>query len=135
MKIAHELPPIYDSIIEAGMRPTAMAVYTYGDTIYNPSGRDIPPDVVHHEEVHEKQQEATGKDEWWGRYLEDPYFRISQEVEAYGAQYKFLCKTHKDRNQRNRILIHFARVLSSPTYGETIGTQAAMEMIKEKANV
>jgi hypothetical protein len=134
MKIANELPPIFDDLIAGGMQPGPNTLYTYGDIIFNPSGKDIPEDIIVHEEVHMKQQ-GDNPDYWWSRFIDDQYFRIEQEVEAYAVQYRFICKKHKDRNQRHRILMHFAQVLSSPIYGNVIGTMSAYQMIKKKANV
>ena len=133
MKIKkNEKPPIYDQIVQAGMNPSLNAIYTYGDTIYVPSGREVPDDIIAHEETHCDQQGAD-PDAWWSRYLDDPYFRIQQETEAYAVQYDFICETTKDRNWRDKILRRMATVLSGPTYGNVIGSQSAYSMIKNKA--
>lgn len=131
MKIIKELPPIYEDILAAGMLPTHGAIYAYGDTIYNPSGGFISDHTIAHEETHCRQQ-GDDPNAWWGRYLDDQYFRINQEAEAYAYQFKFLCQTVKDRNQRDRILQDMARVLSSPTYGSVIGHMNAYITIKNK---
>ena len=131
MKILNEKPPIFEEIHAAGMAPTDNAIYAYGDTIYNPGGREIPDHTIAHEETHCRQQ-GDNPDAWWGRYLDDQYFRIDQEAEAYAVQFKFICQKIKDRNQRDKILHDMARVLSSPTYGSVIGAQAAYSLIKEK---
>ena len=133
MKIKNEHPPIYDKILLAGMQPTDSAIYAYGDTIYNPSGMVIPDHTIVHEETHCRQQDDD-PNSWWDRYLDDGYFRIQQEVEAYANQYNFICKVQKDRNRRDVILRDMARILSSPTYGSIIGSSAAYKMIKDKAN-
>lgn len=83
-------PPNIDSI-QAILRPSSTAIFTFGGTIYNPSGRELLPDIIHHEEVHQKQQ-GNNSDSWWLRYLGDPQFRLAQEIEAYGKQYAFACK-------------------------------------------
>ena len=133
MIIKNELPPIYEDIIASGLNPTAYAIYTYGDIIYNPSGVEIPRDIIAHEEVHEKQQQDIGgPDIWWSRFLDDQYFRMDQEAEAYAVQYDFMCKIRKDRNLRNRILLHYAQTLASPTYGSVLSTTSAMKLIKSK---
>ena len=131
--IANECPPIYDKIPQAGMQPTDNAIYTYGDTIYNRSGGTITPDLMIHEETHCIQQ-GNDPDGWWDRYLNDGLFRIQQEVEAYANQYKFICQIQKDRNRRDKVLRNMATILSSPTYGSIIGSNAAYKMIKDKAN-
>jgi hypothetical protein len=134
MKILREYPPIYEDIINYGMHPRQGTIFTYGDTIYNPDGIEIPEYLMIHEEVHSKQQGAD-PDAWWGRYLIDEYFRIEQETEAYAKQYDFMCKKVKDRNQRNRLLIDIAKIVSSPTYGNVITTSAAMIQIKNKSKI
>ncbi len=132
MKILIENPPVYDSIIDHGMRPNERTVYTYGDTLYNPNNLIIPDDLMRHEETHSEQQ-GNDPDAWWGRYLIDPYFRISQEVEAYANQYDFMCQKIKDRNQRSKILLNISQILSSPVYGNMIGQSDAYQIIKNKA--
>lgn len=134
MQIKIEKPPIYDAILQHGMRPHHGVVYTYGDTLYNPSNAEIAQHIIEHEEVHSKQQ-GEDPDTWWGRYLVDQYFRINQEAEAYGHQYKFICGYQKDRNKRVRILHDLSNHLSGPIYGDVIGYNAAMRMIKEEAGV
>ena len=70
------------------LQPEEHAIFCYGDTIYNPSGRDITTDVEFHESIHTRQQ-GTDPDAWWSAYLTDPDFRLSQEIEAYGEQYQY----------------------------------------------
>lgn len=131
MKIVNEKPPIYNKILNSGMHPHEGVIYTYGDTIYNPSGTEISDHLLEHEEVHHKQQ-GSDPGKWWDRYLNDQYFRIEQEAEAYAHQYDYLCKRIKDRNQRARILFDLARILSSSLYGSVIGQVSAMGHIKSK---
>ena len=133
MKIENKLPPNFDQIVNSGMRPNRDAtVFTYGDVIYNPSCRDIPPDLIKHEEKHSKQQ-GDNPSVWWDRYIKEPYFRIDQETEAYAAQYDHVCGNVKDRNYRNGFLLQLADILSSPLYGSLIKKADATKMIKNKA--
>ena len=134
MKIVNERPPIYDSIISAGMNPSPTVIYTYGDTIYNPGGGDLADHTIEHEETHCDQQ-GSDPDGWWSRYLVDAYFRTEQEAEAYGRQYAYICATVTDRNRRHKVLFDLARILSGPIYGSVIGHTAAMKMIKEKSGI
>ena len=133
MQIKNEKPPIYDKILQAGMQPSDNVIYAYGNVIYNPSGKNITPDLIVHEETHCRQQ-GNDPDDWWDRYLDDGIFRIQQEVEAYANQYNFICKIQKDKNKRDKILRNMAMILSGPTYGSIIGSSAAYKMIKNKAN-
>jgi hypothetical protein len=133
MKIVKDLPPIYDQILINGMKPDPnTTVFTYGDTLYVPSGREVEPHLMAHEETHSKQQGAN-PDGWWSRYMDDQYFRIAQESEAYAAQYDHICKNVKDRNYRNKVLQDFGRVLASPLYGKVVGQIVAVKMIKDKS--
>ncbi len=135
LKIRNEKPPIWEQVIKAGMHPSiASTIFTYGDIIFVPSGQALPDHLVEHESVHSKQQ-GDDPDAWWHRYIEDAYFRIAQETEAYATQYRFICQAVKDRNRRFSILNELAEHLSSPTYGSVITRQDALQMIKQKANI
>ena len=133
MLIKFEKPPhnLYQRIREAGMPFNEEAtIFTYGDTVYNPKRLPIPEHLQMHEQTHSKQQGSNPMN-WWERYLFDPYFRIEQEAEAYGQQYRFICRNAKDRNVRNRILMDLAVMLASPMYGSVVTTTPAMKMIKD----
>lgn len=104
--------------------------WTYGETLYNPGGIAIRPDIIAHEEQHMRQQAAIGKDEWWKRYLAEPRFRLEQEAEAYGVQYRFYCKTVGDRNAHARFLHMVAGQLSGPLYQIAVSQQQARTMIE-----
>lgn len=121
-------------ILDAGLKPNMeITIFTYGDTIYNPGGIQINIDLIKHEEVHQKQQGDT-PDEWWARYIHDAYFRIGQETAAYARQYDEICKTVKDRNQRNLVMIDLAGILAGPAYGNMLHTSDAMNNIKAKVH-
>lgn len=90
MKVLHSAPPNIDQIKQF-LSPPTNAIFAYGDTIYNPSGLTIDPDLEYHESVHQKQQQSfRNAGEWWDKYLTDKDFRKSQEVEAYGGQYQWI---------------------------------------------
>lgn len=78
MTVRNEAPPewIMSGCMNAFRVDVNHTVWTYGDTIYNPGGRPIPPDVVAHEAVHAKQQreyvEDVGVNEW-GMTCEEHY--------------------------------------------------------------
>jgi len=90
------------------------AVFTVGDVIHCESF-PLPDHLYEHEKVHVIQQSNYdgGYVEWWNRYFEDPYFRYTQELEAYRTQYKFFCSKVKDRNQRFKFLNHIATHLTT----------------------
>ena len=91
-----QFPPNYGELIEyfdANVLEEKKAIFCYGKSIYSPFNRKVTPDVEIHEEVHSKQQEACGNPEmWYYKYINDPEFRLEQEVEAYGTQYAFIKK-------------------------------------------
>lgn len=134
MKILNEQPPVSDiwkrahELFEIDDSGT---VYAWGDTIYNPAGIHLPDEIVIHESVHSRQQHAMGGPSmWWEKYLTDATFRAAQEAEAYYAQYRAYCSTHKDRNQRARYLHEISSIFSSPMYklGMT-RAEAAMRIV------
>lgn len=129
MQILNQFPPNIEAIrkrFELDGFPTA--VFTYGDKLYNPVGLDIPPDLMAHEEVHEKQQAILGVQQWWDLYLTDDTFRLSQEVEAYKEQYQH-AKENYNRDLRRQVLSHIVHNLSSKLYGKIINKKLAKELI------
>ena len=56
MKIVKSNPPNIDLILVSDLKPPKDAFFCYGDTVYNPSGREILPDIEFHESIHTKQQ-------------------------------------------------------------------------------
>lgn len=131
MKIIYERPPVYDDIIKAGLKPGPDTVFAYGNAIYNPNNVPITPDLEVHEGVHIKQQSNYPEGWWWRKYLDDAKFRLEQEIEAYQAQYIFICKVVKDRNRQHQILSKIAGFLASPMYGNLITHSEAIEIIKQ----
>src|SRR3990167_5474813 len=134
MEIVHSRPLIYDKIIAAGMKPSDTVVYTVGNKLFNPSGARITDDILAHEETHEFQQ-GDNPDVWWDRYLIDQEFRVSQEAEAYGAQYAFICRQVRDREKRHKVLVELAYALSGDIYGRAIKHMEAYALIKKLSKV
>jgi hypothetical protein len=133
MKLLHEIPPFYEDVLTAGLKPNLRYVmFAYGDVLYVPGGFQPFPEMMAHEMTHSRQQEAYngGKDAWWGRYLGDVYFRMDQEAEAYANQYKAYCKQHKDRNVRVRYLLGISGDLAGALYGNVINRAAAHQLIQ-----
>jgi len=128
MKILNEQPPILDKLLKAGLKPRETTVFVYGDILYNPSGVEIPPDILVHEEVHIRQQKDN-KD-FLEKYLNDKEYRLKVEVEAFREQYKFVCEMLKDRNDRAKCLHSLAQELASSVYGEIINYSEAINKIK-----
>lgn len=132
MIIVEEYPPNFDHICEVipAVRDQKGIVFTYGDTIYNPSGQEIQDHLELHESIHEVQQSKIGVEEWWDKYLIDVDFRLEQELEAYRAQYKFTSKVYGRANAQ-MLLKEVAKDLSSPMYGSIMKyKQARKEIMK-----
>ena len=106
-------------------------IFTVGDTIH--TKYELSPDLLAHELVHVRQQTEMGTDKWWRKYFSDEFFRLEQEVEAYGAQYKWVLDNKKDRNVRALLLRAYAKSLSGKMYGDMISFEASMESIENNA--
>jgi hypothetical protein len=65
-------------------------IFTYGDTIYNPAGTTLPPELIAHEMVHIEQQHGVDPEVWWGMYLGDQRFRLGMEIPAHKAELDYL---------------------------------------------
>lgn len=128
MQIIISYPPNIEEIRKkfnlAGKQP----VFAFGDKIYNPFGNNLPDHILEHEQTHLKQQEGMSIEEWWNRYLEDPEFRLNQELEAYRVQYKYLLE-HANRNDRRLWLKRMVKDVSGAMYGNMISAKRAEELI------
>lgn len=139
MQISLQKPPIFDRCAkEFGIKETDVIWFTYGDCIYAPC-KVMPPDyIIRHEEVHAEQQRHSeaGAREWWDRYFADKDFRMDQEAEAYGAQFKFMRtkKEYRDRNVQAKVLRQIGQNLSGKVYGHSIGLADAMKLVRAYAD-
>lgn len=134
--IKHEYPPNFSEIesqftYEGQSLKGKDVVFTYYPHIYVPSGRELPPDLQVHENIHLHQQEEMTVKVWWMRYLKDPDFRLEQELEAYGAQARFW-KPWGNKMFRFKVM-DFARDLSSDAYGNIISFAEAESKIRNVA--
>lgn len=134
MQIKRELPPNYEEIVKT-LTPSDRAVFTWGDTVFAPQlapGSELPPDLMVHEEVHEKQQ-GNDPEDWWRKYLDDPDFRLEQELQAYGVQYAWVNALDVKRDGKDKFLDMIAGDLSSPMYGLHLTHAEAVSKIRNKA--
>jgi len=129
VKIKIKKPPIYKAVCRAFGLYKPSACFTYGDTIYNPEGFNIPEEMIEHEKVHMEQQKVIKPALWWGKFLREPEFRLDQESKGYARQYDVVCERVKDRNDRNRYLFSYANSLAGPLYGNCTNTSEAMKLI------
>jgi hypothetical protein len=130
MRVVQGYPPNFGKIDEV-LHPPAHATYAYGERIYNPSGKEMPPDIILHEEMHRRQQ-GDNPEAWWDQYLFDPAFRYEQELEAYGAQYAF-AKAHGIRGKMLAALLDSMATALSRDYGVDISFGAAASKIRTMA--
>lgn len=130
MKIVDEFPPNYKEICKVfDVRDRPTIIFTYGDTIYNPSKIKMPPELLIHEQTHIFQQEKIGAEKWWEQYLTDAKFRLSQELEAYRNQWAYVrekCTTAYGKTVYRQII----RDISGVMYGNMITKKQAEELIK-----
>jgi len=131
MKIVIDYPPNIEKIKEAFGEIRPSIVFTFGDTLYNPGNGNISDDLMVHEEIHMKQQ-GDNPEAWWEKYLMDSTFRLHEELEAYRNQYKQFWSHSKNRDRQRSFMFatKLAIDLSGPIYGNIIGFQDALNMIK-----
>lgn len=144
MKIQFGNPPNYDEIIKHfPVEKNRSVVFTFGETLYvGKTSRGVSGDLMKHEQRHTKQQKAVqeelgpeatledGAKEWWRRYFTDKDFRFQQEAEAYGVQYKELCRV-ANRHSRRAGFKQMAGDLSGPIYGHLCNGKQAEAAILE----
>lgn len=96
---------------------TEGVIFAWGpDTIHNPSGNTLPPELIAHERVHHRQQ-GEDVEGWWARYLADPEWRLEQEIEAHRAEWRAYQRQGKSATKRRKKLAEIAGRLASPLYG------------------
>jgi len=103
---------------------THNTIFAYDNVIY--SNNELPHDLVIHENTHFKQQEKYGLDNWVEQYLNDNFFRLKMEVEAYRKQLESI----KDRNFRSRIRQESVSHLASDLYGNIVTVEEAQNLLK-----
>lgn len=135
MIIKKERPPIWDAAVVAFPAVLNMpnVIFSWGDTIYNPGGATISPQLIVHESVHGKRQ---GRDieGWWQRYLIDAEFRVQEEIPAHAAEYAAYCSLSGVTSAQCRMYMHaVASRLSSPLYGRMVRYEEARRLIKSVA--
>lgn len=133
MKIINgQRPPNFDKI--HAVFPLASkpgVIFAYDGAIYNPSGGDLPEQLLVHESVHLKRQvdHEGGADGWWDDYLNNVNFRYFEELLAHRAEYDEAIKNATNRQQRRSALKPIAKRLSSALYGRAVTTEQAKKDI------
>lgn len=130
MEIVFDFPPNIEELRKHFTLKDSI-VFTYGNKLYNPGHGNIDVHLMIHEQTHSRQQaKYLTPAEWWGKYIKDPQFRLSQELEAYRNQYRSFI-VGKDRNRTFLFLHGIAQDLSSGMYGNAISYDKAKELIKK----
>jgi hypothetical protein len=130
MKIVKQYPPNFDKIKTVFEHTEEhRALFCYGDTIYNPYDVEVTPDLEKHEETHSRQQ-GTFPDIWWDEYLNNKFFRLEQEIEAYGEQIIFLSSIIEDSNLLSWFKEKIAQALSSNLYGNLLNYGQAVSKLR-----
>lgn len=117
MSVIVARPPNFELILKAF--PSADkpgVIFAYGDHIYNPTGGNIPPALLAHEEVHLlRQHRPSGPNGWWLQYIDDAEFRYREELAAHVAEFRAQAPGI-DRNLRAKLLTSTAARLCAPLY-------------------
>lgn|SRR3990167_2255986 len=129
IKISHSKPPHYAKMLKAFPAATwdKPVAFAYKDTIYT-NVEKVEAHLIVHEATHLKQQELN-LDEWIDLYIKDPAFRLKQEIEAYGNQYKWV-RARTPVKVYDNFLDQCADALSSPLYNNIISFAEARSKIR-----
>lgn len=129
----HEKPEIYDSLKEKfDIDWDNGVIITYGNKIYSKFQLDYLKQI--HELTHVRQQLAYGVQKWWNEYVDNPKFRLEQELEAYRNEVAALFRKSKDREFRGRYMTQCAKDLSSAMYGNMIEYMNARTLLRYNEN-
>ncbi len=102
MKIIKDFPPNISEIKSVFPNLPKGQIFAYGETIFNPSGEEIPLDIQFHEQTHQEQM-GKNPEMWWRRYLIDREFRKKMEVQAFALQLKFVKKFYKNEGVKKAL--------------------------------
>lgn len=136
MSILVDRPPNFDQILAAF--PNAAdpgVIFAFGEHIYNPSGKMIPPALVAHEMVHlENQKQYVNPEYWWKLYIADAEFRYSEELHAHVAEYRAQL-AGLDRNRKSKLMMATAARLVAPLYAyKGKGMNTALSDLRRELN-
>ena len=132
IKIVNDYPPNIDQI-RTFLNAPEENIFCYGNHIYVPSGKEIPPDIIEHERIHaHRQTEGLQTPQtWWNRYLTDKEFRKEEELIAYAHQYNFIKETYPHKAHQEA-LFELAKNLRD-LYNLVISLPEAESKIRNKA--
>lgn len=132
MRIVHDYPPLYDEINARFSIGGRSVIFAWGDIIYNPRRAMLDDGLIAHEAVHGLRQgnDIVG---WWRRYIDEPEFRLAEEVPAHRAEYRTRMALMPNRHLRRGCLKSVAGKLCGPLYGGLITKEKAVRLIEEAA--
>lgn len=123
MRVVVAEPPMMDEIDAAFDVRGKPVLFAWGDTIYNPAGVTVSPELMAHERVHGARQRTfpCGVEDWWRYYISSPRFRLLEEIPAHVDEFLALCAQHghkwpNKRNMRRAFAAAVAKKLTSPLY-------------------
>ena len=129
MHIVFEKPPNFAAIDRAFHVAGQPILFAWQGIIYNPERIAVPPFLIAHETVHGARQKDDPAG-WWQRYIDDPAFRLKEELQAHKAELACICLGVKDRNRRARFLQITASRLAHPIYGGNISVLDAIALLR-----
>jgi hypothetical protein len=136
MRIEFAPPPNIDAIekVFPGVRKDCYVkgiFFAWGNTIFNPSRRPMPLEILAHEACHSIQHEQQfGPEAWWDQYLADKRFRFEQELQAHRIEYQDVLFQGGSRTLRRLQLASISERLAGPLYGKMTTKAKAKEMIR-----
>jgi len=132
MELIHARPPMYDEIADAFDVRGKPILFAWGQIIYAPQSSDISVPLLRHEEAHGKRQLQFEKiSGWWTRYINDPDFRLSEELIGHAAEYRALLARSSGRSTRRTALSFVAGKFASPLYKYDLSKEKALKMLED----
>lgn len=132
MREVFDHPPLF-ALIDAKFHVAGKPIiFSWGGIVYNPQRIEIPPALWAHEAVHGARQ-GGGIEAWWRRYIDDPVFRLVEEIPAHRAEYRQMLAECGNRRARRSYLRQMAKRLAGPLYGRMVTPAAARRLILEVA--
>jgi hypothetical protein len=129
MKVLCTFPPMYAEINRRFNVRGRPVIFTWGDTIHNPSRIKITPELMVHEGVHSNRQ-GEEPEFWWIEYIANPEFRLAEEIPAHRAEYADVFSRVPTGRVTETALHRIAARLSSPLYGSMIDYYEARRLIE-----
>jgi len=128
-----ERPPVYDRCDAQFKIKGRPILFAWGDTIFNPEGVEISPELFAHEAVHGERQLKVGIETWWDEYLARPVFRYAEEELAHRAEYQAYARRHPNPRKRALVLDAIAERLAGPLYGNLVSVADARAVVANPA--